>query len=401
MSFTISLRSVVFFLAGVVTAVIVVWVFQGMRADAGGDESASFVPIEPCRIVDTRPTRGIGDRTTPLGPGEVLTVQGTGPSGNCDVAADAVGLVLNVTADQATENTNLRLYPTGADVPTTSNLNPRPGAAPTPNAVVVGLDGSGRFDIRNAKGEVHVIIDVAGYYTNDLAERVAALESAVSALEAKTADMSVTTVDGYPVVRFSGVNVQVVSGSGTTGGVVNGTGNLIVGYNSNSSDTRTGSHNLIVGDLHSYSSHGGLVAGWNNTLSGVGASVTGGVANTASGERSSVTGGAANTASGRWSSVSGGGNNQASGEKSSASGGESNLASGTLSSVSGGDDNAATNSHSSVSGGGSNLASGTRSSVTGGFDNIAEGAWSSVSGGQKRGVSGTDDWRAGELFQGN
>ncbi len=132
-------------------------------AQNSGERPVTILLDAPCRLVDTRPDRGIGGRTTPIGPAEAHTVQGTGPSGNCNIPANAVGLVTNVTADQATQTTNLRLYPTGAPVPTTSNLNPRPGAAPTPNAVTVGLNGGGQFDVRNAKGSVHVIIDVSAY----------------------------------------------------------------------------------------------------------------------------------------------------------------------------------------------------------------------------------------------
>src|ERR1700751_944618 len=37
-------------------------------------------------------------------------------------------------------------------------------------------------------------------------------------------------VGGKPTVEFSALNVQIVSGSGSTNGQVNGTGNLVVGY---------------------------------------------------------------------------------------------------------------------------------------------------------------------------
>src|SRR5438105_7935709 len=37
-------------------------------------------------------------------------------------------------------------------------------------------------------------------------------------------------VGGKPTVQFSGVNVQVVDGSGSTS-TINGTGNLVLGYN--------------------------------------------------------------------------------------------------------------------------------------------------------------------------
>ena len=131
-------------------------------AKSSGDRPVT-VTIEPCRISDTRPDRGIGPRTTPLGAAEAYPIQGTGPSGNCNIPTDATGLVLNVTAVDATMATNLRLYPTGGTVPTASNLNPRPGAPPTPNGVTVGLNNDGKFTVRNAKGTVHIIIDVTAY----------------------------------------------------------------------------------------------------------------------------------------------------------------------------------------------------------------------------------------------
>src|SRR5205807_9418104 len=40
-------------------------------------------------------------------------------------------------------------------------------------------------------------------------------------------------VGGEPTVRFAAVNVQIVSGSGATNGAVNGTGNLVIGYDEN------------------------------------------------------------------------------------------------------------------------------------------------------------------------
>lgn len=128
-----------------------------------GDKPVTVFLDGPCRMRDTRATKGVGGRTTPLGAGETYSVPGTGPSGECNVPAGAVGLVTNVTAVGATADTNLRLFPTGGTLPGTSSMNPRPGAAPTPNSVTVGLNGSGEFSVYNAKGTVDVIIDVAAY----------------------------------------------------------------------------------------------------------------------------------------------------------------------------------------------------------------------------------------------
>ena len=76
-------------------------------------------------------------------------------------------------------------------------------------------------------------------------------------------------------IRFSGVNVQVVNGAGKTGdvsgGLKNGLGNLIVGYQelreadefpaTDDTNDRSGSHNLVVGSGNNYSIWGGQVVG--------------------------------------------------------------------------------------------------------------------------------------------
>jgi len=168
--------------------------------------------------------------------------------------------------------------------------------------------------------------------TTALQARVTALESALAIAQATIACMHTVGTD----VFFEGCNVHILSGSGSTSGftaganTVNGLGNLIVGYNENIGfSARTGSHNIVVGPFHAYSSYGGLVAGIDNTISGPFASVSGGQSNTASGDSASVSGGQSNTASGAFpSSVSGGRNNEASGFYSSVSGGASRSATG-------------------------------------------------------------------------
>jgi len=177
----------------------------------------------------------------------------------------------------------------------------------------------------------------------------------------------------YTTIQIHHANLQIVNGSGATDGLVDGLGNLIVGYNElrGAGDDRSGSHNLVVGKEHNFSSFGGLLAGQRNTVSG---------------GWSSVSGGRLNAASGLLSSVSGGAFNEASGDHSSVSAGISNLASGD---------------HSSVSGGRNNAAGGFYSSVSGGQGNLASGDVSSVSGGNSRHALSTDDWAAGTLFEDN
>jgi hypothetical protein len=257
-----------------------------------------------------------------------------------------------------------------------------------------------------------------GYgYDSDVAAldtRLTTAEGDISGLESDLADGGVwdsslealftylTVDDTSDTLTFSGANLYVNNGAGATAST-NGYGNLVIGYNEASyGQARTGSHNLVVGPEHNWTSYGGLIAGDRNTVtgpyssvsggrsntaSGAYSSVSGGYSNTASGSRSSVSGGYGNTASGQDSSVSGGLFNTASGPRSSVSGGDSNTASNTVSSVSGGYDNDASGAISSVSGGLLNTASGLYSSVSGGYTNTASGAYSSVSGGNTRTLS--------------
>ncbi len=106
-------------------------------------------------------------------------------------------------------------------------------------------------------------------------------------------------------ISFVGANLNILSGSGDTQ-TLNGLGNLIIGYNDNDGDLRSGSHNLVIGDKHSYSSFGGLVAGFDNSLSGDSASITGGRSNSAAGAYTIVAGGLDNQANGDTSAIGGG-----------------------------------------------------------------------------------------------
>ena len=182
-----------------------------------------------------------------------------------------------------------------------------------------------------------------------LAEVIGQLQATVEAQQAYITQLQQYISISEETVLISGANLQVVSGEGSTS-AVNGTGNIIIGYDENTSDDKSGSHNLVVGQGHTYSSYGGIVVGYNNSITGNYSSVSGGQYNTASGTTSSVSGGAYNTASGGASSVSGGVDNTAEGANSSVSGGYSNTASGSDSSVSGGNLNTASGDYFSASG---------------------------------------------------
>jgi hypothetical protein len=129
-----------------------------------------------------------------------------------------------------------------------------------------------------------------------------------------------TGVGGKPTIQFSSVNVQVVNGEGMPF-TTNGEGNLVIGHDINPR-IQTGSENLILGNSQEYTSFGGILAGFDNTISAPYASVTSGFNNHASGDSASVSGGENNTASGFGAFVGGGDFNHAEGSYSSIFGGK-------------------------------------------------------------------------------
>jgi hypothetical protein len=190
-----------------------------------------------------------------------------------------------------------------------------------------------------------------------------ALEQRVEALEDKLVAVTFDATNNEVVI--TGANLRIVNGLGNTE-TTNGLGNLIVGYNESRfifpdchplatdpfcKDTRTGSHNVVVGRLHNFSSFGGLVVASGNEISAAFASVSGGSENTASGVFASVSGGNKNTASDTAAWVSGGQQNTASDQLASVSGGFQNTASGAFASVNGGRLNTASGGGAVVSGG--------------------------------------------------
>ena len=148
-----------------------------------------------------------------------------------------------------------------------------------------------------------------------------------------------STINGYDTAEFTGINVQINSGSGSTHAAVNGLGNLTIGYNETAANApefcsdpqyddsvncigngefwannvRRGSHNLVLGNRNSYDDSGGIVTSFNNIINGLSASVLGGRNNHASGTYSTVSGGFENLAMGQYSVVSGGYGNLAAG----------------------------------------------------------------------------------------
>ncbi|WP_208028310.1 TolB family protein [Rhabdothermincola sediminis] len=120
----------------------------------------TFYPVDPGRILDSRPTSQVGPYSSPWSAGTTRDVTVTG--GTAAVPSLATAVLMNVTVTETTDSSFLSVWPKGQPRPTVSSSNWRPGWT-IPNAVTAKL-GTGKVSVFNNRGSVQVIADVAGWY---------------------------------------------------------------------------------------------------------------------------------------------------------------------------------------------------------------------------------------------
>jgi hypothetical protein len=128
----------------------------------------SFVPITPCRIVDTRLGGGAiaakTSRAFNVYGSQGLGAQG-GKSGGCGIPETADGLSISTTATAETANGYLVSYPTRAAVPTSTTLSFRTNTTITSSAEVKLGTGTAKVLSVYTSAATQLIVDVVGYYS--------------------------------------------------------------------------------------------------------------------------------------------------------------------------------------------------------------------------------------------
>jgi hypothetical protein len=116
----------------------------------------------PCRVLDTRLSPPILQSGTPRN----VTIAGV-----CGVPADAVAVSINVTAVNPTTAGFLSLYPSDVTVPADSGIPPIPIASLPYHAglnrakvLVVGVGADGNMIANASAGQVHLVVDISGYF---------------------------------------------------------------------------------------------------------------------------------------------------------------------------------------------------------------------------------------------
>ncbi len=138
---------------------------QAPYPDSSSPSEAVFVPVNPCRIVNTQ--NGAGK----IGVQQVRqyrmhgNTSGQGGAAACGVPQHAAALEISVTSVAANGAGYLRVYPAGIAAPQATFLNYGGDHNITSAGTVRVQPGSGvNFQVQALVQPTHVIVDVLGYY---------------------------------------------------------------------------------------------------------------------------------------------------------------------------------------------------------------------------------------------
>ncbi len=133
------------------------WSFKTSGTPVGG--GLRFVPVTPCRVVDTRNAAGaFGGPTMTAGSSRSFPV----PQSACNIPATAQAYSLNVTVVPEGPLGYLTLWPTAKAQPNASTLN-SPSGAVLANAAIVPAGTGGAVSVY-VTDSTDVILDINGYF---------------------------------------------------------------------------------------------------------------------------------------------------------------------------------------------------------------------------------------------
>jgi hypothetical protein len=190
--------------------------FSGFVASPLG--TARLTPLEPHRLLDTRP----GGVPVAAGTFKEVTVIGV-----VGVPADALAVVLNVTATGTTGSGYLTVYPCGTSVPDVSNVNFSKGQT-IANAVTVAIGAGGKVCFYTST-TTDLIVDLDGAYNPTGAAALTPLSplrlldtrgSGVKVAAGTFQDVQVAGVKGVPADALAAVLNVTATGTDDGGGYV-------------------------------------------------------------------------------------------------------------------------------------------------------------------------------------
>jgi Tol biopolymer transport system component len=192
-------------------------------------QASVFVPLPPCRVVDTR--LGAGGRLQPgdertwqvAGQGQDFVSQGAGSIYGCGVPFGATAVSMSISTISPSGSGFLRAWPTGAPAPTATVLQ-FSGSTGTTNtaAVAVNPDQLRGLTVRGWGSATGLAIDVGGYYRPETWDRVPEATVFVPTTPCRAVDTRKAGGTLTPGVsrtwKVAGTGTQFAAQGGQTGG---------------------------------------------------------------------------------------------------------------------------------------------------------------------------------------
>ncbi len=183
---------------------------SGWYSANGGPVGATYYPLVPARVLDSR--IGVGALRSDILAGQTIDVQVTGVGGVPATGVSAV--VLNVTAVHvAGPESFLTVFPSGTTRPLASNLNFLNRRA-VPNLVIARIGTNGMVSMYNNLGVMNVVADVQGWYTST---GVTSGATYVPLMPARDLDTRVGTGTGGAVGKMGAGQILSFAAAGVNG----------------------------------------------------------------------------------------------------------------------------------------------------------------------------------------
>lgn len=154
----------------------------GDRLIGTGTNDVKFVPVTPCRLVDTRvhDQRLAANQTRTFdvrGAGTPFAAQG-GKTGGCGIPGSVTAVEVTVTAVDSGGNGFLRVYPDTVPAASFLNFNASANLSNTGTVAICGHSGglcvlNADLRVRAYGAATDVVIDISGYYARPLAGYIA------------------------------------------------------------------------------------------------------------------------------------------------------------------------------------------------------------------------------------
>jgi len=238
----------------------------------------TFIGVSPCRLADTR------DATKPPGYGPPALAAGIPRNftvtGQCGIASEAAAVSLNITVVDPLGLGYILTFPQGGPFAPVSTLNFGAGQT-VANAAIVPVGASGGITLDAGVSGTDLIIDVNGYYANDLSSEhgfftfTSEVDGSSTLNVANTSNAPFATAGSFTTnscqENSQALFGEAISGSGSTCGSIFGVHGFADGQSAGSAgvrgDVSGGDTNSIFGVLGTTSSHASSAAG----VKGVGA----------------------------------------------------------------------------------------------------------------------------------